>query len=292
MRKQTSGRVIQVTINEALKSGTKLLKQSGNEAPGMEASVILSFATGRDRAFLYAHWDKVLDARHEEMYLECLHKRVSGMPAAYVTGIKEFMSLEFFVDRSVLIPRPETELLVERAVESAGRWKKKSLNILDIGTGSGCIAISIAKYAKNCFVTAVDISTRALETARRNAEKNGVPDRVIFIKGSLYEELKDRKYDIIVSNPPYIPSEQIPSLGREVGEYEPTEALDGGRDGLFYLKEIISKAPGFLEQKGLLAVEIGFGQAKKVSDIMKRFFMEVSVLNDLQGIGRVITGIR
>lgn len=279
-----------MTISEALKFGIQLLKESGNEAPGMEATVILSFATGTDRAFLYAHGETVLEARHKEMYLEGLQKRVSGMPAAYITGIKEFMSLEFFVNGSVLIPRPETELLVEKVLESAKRWKGKCLNILDIGTGSGCIAISIARYAKNCFVTAVDISTQALETARRNAEKNDVSERMVFIKGSLYEELRDSKYDIIVSNPPYIPSEQITSLGREVGEYEPVEALDGGRDGLFYLKEIISKAPGFLKEEGLLAVEIGLGQAERVSGIMKRFFEEVAVLNDLQGIARVVTG--
>jgi release factor glutamine methyltransferase len=212
--------------------------------------------------------------------------------------------MDFRVTRDVLIPRQDTEALVGAVIAYAGKLPGKHagnekvgafISILDMGTGSGCIAVSLAKYIMNCRVTAVDISEEALDIARFNAANNGVQNKIDFKKSDLFSELGpmgiNKRFDIIVSNPPYIPSGEINNLQKEVKEHEPVIALDGGTDGLNFYRSIIAGAPAYLKPGGgLLALETGYNQAEAVCRLMKRDFCGIEVINDLSGIGRVVMG--
>jgi release factor glutamine methyltransferase len=198
------------------------------------------------------------------------------------------MSLNFNVCRKVLIPRQDTEILVESVLEYAGQ--KENASILDIGTGSGCVAISLAYYGKNTQVMGVDISKGALEVARINARNCGVEENTVFVQSNLFDNVPPKKFDIIVSNPPYIPIEVIETLDKQVKDFEPKIALDGGADGLDFYRRITQQSVSFLESKGLLAFEVGFDQAQKVVEIMEVNFENIKVKKDLAGIERVVTG--
>jgi len=220
-------------------------------------------------------------------------KRVEGWPVQYLIGTEGFMGLDFEVTPSVLIPRPDTELLVEKLIELADN--KKGMRILDIGTGSGAIAISLAYYLKSALVDTVDISTEATEVAKRNALNNGVADRVHFLSGDLFEPiLEDVKYDIIVSNPPYIPSADIDGLQVEVAVYEPRLALDGGQDGYDFYRRIIEASPAYLNEEGVLAFETGHDQAQMISELMKESgkYEKLAIYEDLGRIERVVIGFK
>lgn len=278
-----------VTLKEALSTGMKILKDADIEAPAVDAGVLLCHAAGCDRTYLYAHGEQPLDDASRERYAAYLQKRAGGAPVQYITGHCQFMSFDFAVGPGVLVPRPETELLVEtaaRMLEAKGRACK----VLDIGTGSGCIAVSIARLLKNCAVTAVDISEAALATARQNAADNGVSERIEFVKGDLYDGLDHRRFDAVLSNPPYVRSGDISKLQREVRDFEPHGALDGGSDGLDFYRRIVEESPCCLNDKGLLAFEAGYGQAAEVALLMDRFFTDIMIFKDLAGIDRVITG--
>ncbi len=220
-------------------------------------------------------------------------KRVAGNPVQYLIGTEGFMGLEFEVTPSVLIPRPDTELLVEKVIELADN--KKGMHILDIGTGSGAISISVAYYIKSARVETVDISIEATQVAKRNAILNGVSDRVTFLNGDLFEPVsKDALYDIIVSNPPYIPSKDIEALQVEVAVHEPRLALDGGEDGYDFYRRIIEMSPAYLNDKGILAFETGHDQAKTIASLMSASgnFESLSIYKDLNGIERVVIGFK
>lgn len=207
-----------------------------------------------------------------------------GEPLQYVVGMTEFMSLKFHVTPDVLIPRQDTEILVETACEYI---KDKKLNVLDIGTGSGCVAISIARYCSKCAVTTVDISKAALKVAKRNAEENGV--NVEFINCDILKEYPERKFDIIVSNPPYIPTKDIYGLDTTVKDYEPFTALDGGDDGLDFYRRIINIAPLILNKNGALMFEVGHDQADSVASLCQKDFKNIRKIKDLCSIERVVT---
>lgn len=216
-------------------------------------------------------------------------RRINGEPLQYILGETEFMSLPFKVNRSTLIPRSDTETLVEYVLK---RMSGNSQEILDIGAGTGCVGISLAYYRKSARVTELDISVGALETAKENAELNGVSDRISFKRTDILSEIPDGKYDIIVSNPPYIKTGVIGTLQTEVKDYEPLSALDGGGDGLLFYRRIISIAPKILKNGGMLAFEIGFDQAADVSALMKDAgFERVEVFRDLCGNDRICAGI-
>ena len=216
---------------------------------------------------------------------EMLDKRISGMPCQYITKNVQFMSLEFEVNENVLIPRQDTELLVETIL----KIRPNNPEILDICTGSGCVAISLAKYINCKKVSACDISDKALEVAKRNATKNGV--EVEFYKDDILNSEKyDRKYDIIVSNPPYIETEVVSRLDSVVKDYEPGMALDGGKDGLDFYRTISKYAKIILKEDGILAYEIGYNQAFDVRRILTEIgYDEITLLQDLSGNDRVIT---
>ncbi len=280
-----------INIKEMVEKGTELLS-SCCDTPRLDASVILAHVLGRERWYLAAHGDEVLPEQARKEYLSLINLRLSGIPVQYLIGHQEFMSLDFLVDRSVLIPRPDTEVLVEEILGYiSAQYRGRTVSIADVGTGSGCIAISIAKYAPNTEVTAIDISEEALEVARKNAYSIGVSDRISFVRSDLFSSLTDERFDIILSNPPYIPSHQIRSLQVEVREQEPNIALDGGKDGLDFYRRLIRDGCVFLKPGGLLGFEIGYDQAGHVEEIAGQFkcYSGIKVIKDLAGRDRVVT---
>jgi len=289
-----------MTLKEVLKKGTAILENANIETPALDAGVIMCYVLNCDRVYLHTHGDRALTEVEIGAFIECVYKRAKNMPVSYITGYREFMSLNFKVNPHVLIPRPETELLVEWAVKYADelRTRKdyggKNISILDIGTGSGCIAVSLAYYIADCRVVAVDVSDRALEVAGFNAANIGVPEKVELLKSDLFSRLDRQKskyrFDIIVSNPPYIPQEQIGTLQREVAGYEPLSALAGGMDGLDFYRNIADKACEYLKPYGMLAFEVGYNQAGAVCSIMEKKFCDLHVIRDLSGIDRVVSG--
>lgn len=284
-----------MNIRQALNNAIKILKNAKKESPALDAGVILCFLLGWEKEYLLTHYDyEICDEKVQE-YLNLVNLRAQGVPLQYITGNCEFMSLMFNVNPAVLIPRPETEILVEAVLDYVNKQVIEYPRILDMGTGSGCIAVSLAYYIKNCFVTAVDISENALEIAYSNALKNGVADKIDFICSNLFEKLYDKpgtlsSLDIIVSNPPYISSSEIETLQTEVKDHEPIIALDGGKDGLYYYKKITEAAPAFLKKGGLLAFEVGYNQASAVRKIMEKHFEDINIIKDLAGINRVVVG--
>ncbi|MBS7298512.1 MAG: peptide chain release factor N(5)-glutamine methyltransferase [Eubacteriales bacterium] len=215
-------------------------------------------------------------------------RRINGEPLQYILGTQEFMGIEFKVAENVLIPRADTETLVETVLSYLG---KKGACILDIGSGSGCVGLSIAYHNERVYLRGVDISDAALTLSKENAQGLGLTERAAFSKADILTENLSGKYDIIVSNPPYIRSDVIPTLMQEVQCFEPHLALDGGEDGLIFYRTIIAKAPKLLNEKGLLAFEIGFDQGEDVSALMREAFDDIKVIKDLAGNDRVVTGI-
>ena len=279
-------------LRDALFKGIETLRNAKIETPDTDAGVMLCSVLKRDRVFLYTHGDEILDDSVLNRFFECIALRAAGMPVQYITGVQEFMSLEFTVNSHVLIPRHDTEILVETVIAFADSCRDtgRELHILDIGTGSGCIAVSLAHYIENCRVTATDTSEEALKTARINSEKNGVKEKIAFKKSDLFENLKGECFDIIVSNPPYIPAGDIKDLQKEVRDYEPLTALDGGTDGLDFYRAIIGGVPEHLKPGGLIAFEVGINQANAVAELLDKCCHEVKVVKDLGGIDRVVYG--
>ncbi len=299
-----------MTLSEAFKKGSRILKVAGIDAPEVDSGVMLCYVVKCDRAYLYAHGDRELDEGLLRDYMLLLKKRTLGYPLQYLTGTQEFMSLTFEVAPGVLIPRQETELLVETVIDFCRN--RGNSRILDIGTGSGCIAISLAHYLSACTVVAIEKMDDALEIAKRNARLNGVEDRILFVQSNLFENLKapssKERFDVIVSNPPYVRSGDIKVLQREVRGHEPIEALDGGDDGLFFFREIIRGAPEYLKDGGMLAFETGYDQAETVAALMSGkagsddnrpgdgtsihcCFNNIRSCKDLAGIDRVVSGV-
>ncbi|MBU1767986.1 MAG: peptide chain release factor N(5)-glutamine methyltransferase, partial [Candidatus Omnitrophica bacterium] len=231
---------------------------------------LLAHTLGVKRIELYVQHERILSEKELAKYKALILRRSKHEPIAYIVGNQPFMSLELEVTPDVLIPRPETEKLVEIALEEAKNLKG-TVKIADIGTGSGAIAVTLAKYIPNCEVTAIEISEKALEIARKNAEKFGVANKITFLKGNFLAPLANRKFDMIVSNPPYIASAQIKTLMPDVRDFEPTGALDGGEDGLKYIKQLLEQAPALLSDKGYLIIEIGEDQKAKTLAAAQNF---------------------
>lgn len=272
-----------MVIKEALMLGTSLLSDV-SDTPGLDSKILLEKACNCDRLFLLRNRDEEISEENFLIYKSFLERRKSNEPIAYITNEKEFMGLLFYVDKNVLIPRPDTEILAEYAISNC-RGK-----ILDIGTGSGALSVSIAKLGKDVSVSACDISEAALSIAEKNALSNGVS--VNFFRCDILKDELNEKYDAIISNPPYIRSDVVLTLDRNVKDFEPSLALDGGDDGLIFYRTITKKAYDALNSGGILAYEIGFDQGKDVSDIMKPLFDDVKILKDFAGNDRVVTGIK
>ncbi|MDO5707650.1 MAG: peptide chain release factor N(5)-glutamine methyltransferase [Andreesenia angusta] len=279
-----------VKIKTALEIGIERLVKREYNNPMLEVKLLLAYVLGMDKNELFFRLEEEISDEKLNEFYTLLEKRVKGYPIQYIIGNQEFMGLDFKVEEGILIPRPDTEVLVENIIKIAeNRYKGKIIRILDLCTGSGAIAISLAKYLSNSLVDAVDISDSAIEIARHNAIKNRVDDRVNIIKSDLFENIK-RKYNIIVSNPPYIETETIDSLQIEVSEYEPRIALDGGKDGLKFYKEIIKQSVNYIEEDGILGFEIGHNQGKIVSELMNIDFYNIEIIKDLAKNDRVVIG--
>lgn len=265
--------------------GSDRLKKAGIAEAALDARLLLEHVCHTDRNDLLVHGDKEIAEEQQENYVNCIRRRAAHEPLQYITGEQEFMGLTFEVNPQVLIPRQDTETLVEETM----RILHDGMNILDMCTGSGCILLSLMKYSNNCSGIGADISEEALKVARRNAERLQIED-VCFMQSNLFDKIEER-FDIIISNPPYIKSGVIPELMEEVRDYEPIGALDGALDGLFFYDVIIKEAPQYLNRGGYLLFEIGCDQAEEVSVRMENAgFKAVSVVKDLAGLDRVVYG--
>ncbi len=274
-----------MTFREALNVGTYILEQGKIENADGDAWTLLAYVCNIDRTFYLMHQQDSLTEEQKTQYRIVLTKRIEHIPLQYITGEAGFMGLTFKVNSSVLIPRYDTEILVERVLKNLNPGMK----VLDMCTGSGCIGISIKHHCKETEVTAVDISRSAILLAKENARDNDV--KIEWIQSNLFEKVKGR-FHVIVSNPPYIPTEVIETLDAEVKCYEPMEALDGMEDGLHFYREIVSKAGNYLERNGMLFFEIGAEQGEAVSELMKEAgFIDVCVEKDLAGLDRVVYGV-
>jgi len=283
---------LKMFVKDILKQSIKLLKDGGIESPQLDAEVLLSHVLNKDRSQLYIYPDYVLNEDENSRYRALIDKRLERIPISYLTGHKEFMSLDFKVNRNVLIPRPETELLVETVCKSRLPLHpfQEVIKVLDLGTGSGAIAVSLAKYNPNYSVLATDVSMSALFVARENAIHNDVINKISLIQTDLFDGISpDNKFDWVVSNPPYILTGDLPSLSQEIRTYEPILALDGGADGLDVIKRIIENAFMFLKPSGHLAIEFGYGQSNSVKRIADEIgkYSDYLVVNDYSGLPRI-----
>ena len=276
------------TIGRILKWTEQYFGSKGVESPRLDAEVLLSHVLEKERIYLYVHFDQPLEAKELAAYKALIKQRVEHVPVAYLLGQKEFMGLNFKVTPATLIPRPDTEILVQAAVERLrGR---ENCSFADIGTGSGAICLSVLSFVQGSHAVTVDISQEARAVAEENAARLGLADRIEFFTGDLLEPIKDRKFTAILSNPPYIPEKDIEGLQAEVRCKEPYGALSGGKDGLDFYRRLCSEAPDLLEDEGFMAFEVGIGQAGQVADLAKEnpLVQRTEILKDLAGIERVV----
>ena len=274
-----------VSLKELRTAAAKLLETSGNDSPLADTDFILS-AMGYSKTDIIIG-EKSVDEETKTLFLQAVERVKLGEPVQYVAGGCEFMSMWFEVSPATLIPRCDTEVLVEKVVELCK--DKSNLNIFEVGSGSGCIAISLAKFLPDAKVISADISAAALAVAKKNAEKLGVSDRVSFIEWDIKKGFPEflESPDVIVSNPPYIPKSDILELDKKVKDFEPLTALDGGEDGLDFYRLISEMAT--LKNNGIIAFEVGIGQADAVAGLLNTRFTDVEITKDLSGIDRVVT---
>ncbi len=286
---------------ELLQVGETVLAKAGCWDSRIDAEIIMMHLLSIDRQQLFLKLPNLLDEKTCEGYFALIDLRASGTPVQYITGEQDFMGITFRVNEHVLIPRQDTETLVEYVLEKGKelldhhKVGNGGLQILDLCCGSGAIAVSLSKLLINAKVSALDISKEALAVAKENAASAGAGKSIKFIEGDLFSSLKKGigkpTYHMIVSNPPYIRSEVIPTLQREVAEHEPMLALDGGEDGLDFYRRIIEEAPQYLKKEGLLYLEIGHDQGAEVSQLAQNggMFEEIQVIQDLAGKDRIVT---
>ena len=273
-----------MTYQKALKQGEAFLREHGIDDAVTDSWLLRAMACRIDRNFYYLHMQKELPGEQKEVYEAALKKRAGHIPLQHITGEQEFMGLPFLVNADVLIPRQDTEILVEEALKKA----KPGMRVLDLCTGSGCIIVSLLKISPHLLGVASDLSAAALCVAKKNAGRNGVSP--VFVQGDLFEPVKGT-FDLIVSNPPYIPTAEIEKLMPEVREHEPLLALDGKEDGLVFYKRIIEEGYPYLKPGGFLMFEIGCDQGKEVSARMEQAgYQDVKIIKDLAGLDRVVIG--
>lgn len=313
MISQAQPKASPLSVRSVLREGLSRLRAAGVPSETLTAEVLLLYSLGCDRAWLYSHADESLDPDLVSSYFAVIARRVAGEPTQYLTGNQEFWGLEFEVTPAVLIPRPETEHMVEVALERLGTAGIKinlktgapspRLRIADVGTGSGCLAVALARELPHAEILATDISEAALEVARRNAVRHSVADRIHFVGADLLQGVpgsedrmggRSRPFDLIVSNPPYVARSEQATLGREVREHEPEAALFGGPTGLEIYARLVDEAGTLLRSRGNLVLEIGYGKA----DAVRRIFaadgrwVNICLTSDLAGIPRVLAAER
>lgn len=275
------------TIGRILKWTEQYFKEKGIESPRLDAEVLLSHILGRERIYLYVHFDEPLEPAELARYREAIKQRVQRVPIAYIIGEKEFMGLTFKVTEDTLVPRPDTEILVQAAIERL-RARGDAPRFADIGTGTGAICLSVLHFLPKAQADTVDISPAARAIAEKNAAALEVANRVTFHTGDLLAPLAGQCYDAILSNPPYIPDGDIAALAPEVRLKEPHTALAGGKDGLDFYRRLMADAPALLKDGGFLAVEVGIHQAAPVAALAVPSFSRTEILKDYAGIERVV----
>ncbi len=279
-----------MTIKELLNQAVIMLKNENIEFPKNKARALLETSLKKSREYLMIYDNKEVSNEERALYIKNIKRLILGEPLQYITGKQEFMKLNFLVTKDVLIPRQDTEILVQEVIDLAKRIKNPK--ILDLCTGSGAIAISIAKYVENTKIIATDISKAALEIAKKNAEFNGVKNNIEFIESNLFTKLKDQKFNIIVSNPPYIETKTLKKLQKDV-QNEPKIALDGGIDGLDFYRKIAQKGHEYLERQGYLCLEIGYNQKIAVKQILEeqKRYINIYSKKDFCENDRIVVGM-
>lgn len=293
------------TIGRILKWTQDFFAKHGVESPRLDAEVLLAHLLDKERIYLYVHFDEPLEKPELARFHDMVKQRVSHVPVAYILGEKEFMGLPFRVTEDTLVPRPDTEILVQAAVErlkklagvqaeAAGEAEPKKgkpvLKFADIGTGTGAICLSVLKFTKDTEAATVDISEKARAVAEGNAEALGVADRVTFYTGDLLGPVQGQKFHAILSNPPYIPDAEVGKLQADVRVSEPHTALAGGADGLDFYRRLCAEGPEMLLPGGFLAFEVGIHQAEAVAELAKAnpLIGDTEIIKDLAGIERVV----
>lgn len=281
------------SIAETILQGSHSLRKASVPEARREAGSLLAYVLGRDRSFILSHAEDTISAEQAERFVEYLERRAQGEPLQYITGHQEFFGLDFEVSPRVLIPRPETELLIETAlslVESSG----DDVFICDVGTGSGCVVVTLLHELPRARAVAIDISSAALEVAKRNAERHAIGDRVEFVLSDCFSSLNPAdllhsNFNLIVSNPPYVEEGAIAGLQREVRDFEPRAALAAGVDGLEVIRRLLLEAGSFLAPAGYFVFEIGFNQAAAIEQLIDpKIWRLLAVHKDLQGIERTV----
>lgn len=282
-----------MTIRDIIIKYSEALTQM-SDTPRLDVELLLQKSLGDvDRIYIHMNLNKELTKEQEEIFLKLINDRLNGRPVAYIVENREFMGIDFYVKEGVLIPRPDTEVLVEELIELCK--DKNKVNILDIGTGSGAITVSLAKYLENANLTSFDISDIPLEVGKKNAISNNVDHKINFVKSDLFSAIKDKEveFDVIVSNPPYIRRTDMKTLHTQVKDYEPYNALEGGVDGLDFYRDITKESHDYLKANGILAYEVGHDQAGDVCEIMKNNgYTKIYTKKDIQGIDRVVIGFK
>ena len=276
-----------MTIKELLNQGIIMLKNEDIDGPKNKARAILQHTLKKSKEYTIIYDKNEVTKEQRDNFVKNIKRLISGEPLQYITGVQEFMKLNFIVNKDVLIPQPDTEILVEEVIKIANKMENPI--ILDLCTGSGAIAVSLAKNVPNAKIIATDISKKALEIAKYNAKLNGVLNSIDFIESNLFNKIKNIKFDVIVSNPPYIATNEIQKLPKDVRQ-EPVIALDGGKDGLDFYRKIYDKGNEFLNRQGYICVEIGYNQREAVKRIIekKQRYVETYCIKDLCENDRVI----
>lgn len=286
-----------MVIDQLVREGARGLSENKYTNPQLESRLILSILMEVDKSYLYAHGSDEIPVEIQEKFRDWIRKRQDGYPLQYLIGSQEFMGMDFKVREGVLIPRADTEILVENIISYVkDRFGKSRFNLLDLGIGSGAISLSVAKYCPQGNIHGVDLYDVPLMVAEENRKNHGLAN-VKYHKGDLFSPFEDKEwegyFDIIVSNPPYIPSGEMETLQKEVKDHEPHTALEGGEDGLGFYRRITKESVRYLKEGGLLIYETGHDQGEAIAEIMKSYgFTHVEVINDLENRNRVVRGRR
>ena len=275
-----------MNIQTAIQKAQLFLKKKNTKTPVLDSQILMSEAIKKEKEFIILNFDKEISNKSLDYFNELIHQRASGKPIAYLVKKKYFWKYQFTVNRDVLIPRPDTEVLIEEVLKLTKN--KDNLNLLDVGIGSGCILISILKDKKNFYGTGIDISKKSLDTCRINAKNLGVINRLKLYKSDI-DNFHFRKYDLIISNPPYIEKNKLKYLEKDVIGFEPKQALDGGIEGLSEISKVINRSSELIKKNGFLILEIGFDQKWKVKKILenKGFYIK-KIVRDLSNNDRCI----
>ena len=279
-----------MNIQNAIRKGKMILSEKKIKTAELDSEILMSKAINKEKKFLILNFNNEIPKENLNIFNDLVNQRSKGKPIAYLLKKKEFWKNEFVVDRNVLIPRPDTEILVEQALELTKN--KNKLNLLDVGVGSGCILLSILNEKKNFYGTGIDICGKSLSICRVNSHKLGLKKRVKLFKSNI-DNFQYGKYDLIISNPPYIKKYDLKCLEKDVIGFEPKQALDGGIEGLSEIRKVISKSSELIKKNGFLILEIGFDQKNRVKQILqnKGFYIK-KIVKDLSGHDRCIVSIK